>query len=209
MSYQIERGKRVLIIPVGADERYKIWDTHLYLQSASDNNISPRIYEWNLIATDIGSTWGSEIMLPMRCWEMAHYADGGGIKPWDKDTTGINYIKAWKTAAAKAKPIFDGDALLWFPKIGIWIGNDNRGLCDKLRVEGVNLFKGYEKEKAFEAYQRLFPDGLDGAWISQRVRTKAEILDAVYLWRNREKLPFPFSIESDENDPFLKANGDS
>ena len=210
MSYEIERGKRVLEIPNGLDPRFKGYDggTHLYLMSHDSNNVSPRRFDWRLIAVQSRSVWNGEIMLPHRIWEMGYDADGGSIKPWNKEVTGLNYVKAWKTTAAKPLVMFEGDKLLWDQaRVSIWTGmNVNDGFLDRLKVEGIAMFKEcHNRKEIYEAYKRLFPEDLDRTWEGCILDTPAQMFDALYLWRNRENLPFSYGIKADENDPFLRS----
>lgn len=196
MSYDIEHGKRVLVIPENADERFNCWDHWVFAACTACNNVTPRTFTWHVVAVGAGSHWNGEAMLPGRIWEMGASADGGSIKPWDKDVTGLSYLKSWKNAVKEAKPILDGENPLWKPKVTLY--TNYRELKVNEIATTPEMFKGYNKAKIHEAFMRLFPKPISHTWEEAYVATKADLLDAIYLWQNRENLPYSLYLESDE-----------
>ena len=129
MSYSIEKGKRVLTFKTD-DARFNcnvFGEILLFVVACSDNNVYPRTYDWNVVATDHFSDWGKEIQLPARIWEAACGADGGSVKPYDRNISGIGYIKTWKQAVKERLPVFTPEGkTLWHPTVSIWAGTDDK-----------------------------------------------------------------------------------
>lgn len=207
MSYDIERGKRVLTIPKDSDKRFNCWDHNVYLWCSACSNVHPQRFAWSVVAVGSSSEWGGEIMLPLKMWEMAHYADGGGIKPNNRDVSGVAYIKAWKEAAKQAKSVFDADGQpLWRPQVNLFLGLNNYPEIDAMADQGIEAFKpAYNRAEIFETFKRLFPEKLRGSWESSYVVTRENLLDAVFLWQHREYLPFACSLENSEREEILRS----
>lgn len=209
MSYEIEHGKRVLRIPKReSDERFKNWDTLLFMSCMASNNVHPRTFTWHPVAYDTVSdpsgthTWAGQVMLPLKVWEMGYHADGGSIKPWDRNQSGLNYLKAWKDLAAAPVNVFDGEELLFQPMLTVYSGEE---IVRANLNAGVQHFKGYQKEKIHEAFKRLFPDDVTSGWENTCVLTADDLYDTVFLWMNRENFPATFFIECPEHNEFMKG----
>ena len=104
MSYTIERGSRVLSLKT-ADPRFSpgiYEETLIFLHATADNNVHPRTYDWNVLATGQFSGWGGEIQVPSKIWELGEAADGGSIQPYGKFVSGLSYVKSWKQAVKGA-----------------------------------------------------------------------------------------------------------
>lgn len=153
MSYEIEKGKRVLWLP-GAlkPDGNREWGTLLYVRSVASNNVSPQRFDWHTVAVettyeeDGSRTWGKNVIVPCKIWGLAAYADGGGIKPNNRDVAGIKYLQDWKAAAQERKSVLDAEGnLLWFPRVEMWTGDkDKRAVVNNT---GVDAFKGYRKQE--------------------------------------------------------------
>ncbi len=214
MGYSIERGKRVVSIPTD-DKRFSSYlgDFCLYLTAAASNNVHPRTYAWEAIASANHSVWAGEVQLPSRIWSMASAADGGSIKPWGKDTSGVSYVKAWKRAAAERRPAIGADGgLLWAPAVYTYISRD--AALAKVSREGPAAFCiGEEGDHWNRVRAELFAAAgrvgllenvdLPGIDYSRRPTDVATLLDAVHLWVNREYLPFGLYLSDREDSTFL------
>jgi hypothetical protein len=152
------------------------------------------------------SMWNGEIMLPANIWQMGGYADGGDIKPWNKDISGTNYIEQWKKAVRDRKPITG-----WTPQVFIWFGEKFTG--QEINAQGAALFGKYEREELFAAFKRFFPDPLteskkerhNNCNMSSRVTSHEELEAALLLYRRREDLPVSFYM-NDEGSTFFKRD---
>lgn len=110
--------------------------TLLYIVFWSSNNVSPRTYDGQVLATDYShsdpnaSRWNGNIMLPKTLWECAHSADGGMIKTYPgKDITGTAWIKSWKETAERPIPLAREDGtLLVIPRCSIYLPKDTYNL---------------------------------------------------------------------------------
>jgi hypothetical protein len=212
MSYTIERGKRVLALKT-EDKRFDPChgELILFVHASACNNVSPRTYDWNAIAHDHASEWGGNVIVPSTIWQCGADADGGSIKPWGKDVSGLAYVKAWKQAVKERRSI-DG----WMPKASIWVGdnyfaNDEADArADDVNAKGAALFGGKYPalygQPLFEAFKRLFPGTLKPGLETAYVHTREELLDAVYLFIHRKKLPVSFYLGDHEDSAFLKAD---
>lgn len=212
MSYEIEKGKRVLVLNLEKTDyagdyfknSYGEWA--VYLWAHDSNNVSPRRFEWRVVAVDQLTKWAGEIQLPTRIWEMGHAADGGTIQPYQRVCSGLNYVKAWKTAAKNRYPIFGEDGgMKWLPTIQLYTGGGSR--AEEINTRGAAVFaekRGYDADQLYAATKRLFPDPLRREYQSTVASDANRLADALYLYHNREELPFSISIESEPETYFLK-----
>lgn len=208
MSYEIEHGKRVLSLKTQDKRLRGVYDeTLVYVVAWASNNVHPRHFDWHVIAIDSFSQWNGEFMLPTKIWELGEAADGGSIKPWDKNVTGIGYVRSWKRAVAERTPI-DG----WTPHVTAYVhgyGEVAKQSLQKIRDGGVGCFGDGNtcddwRWEAFDAYRRLFPSGLKHDSTTVDVSTEAQLLDAMYLYKSKSLLPFAFYIEDREHSAFMK-----
>lgn len=205
MSYSIEHGKRVLILKTD-DRRFDQYGgrgTAFYVHATADNNVTPRRYDWSAVAHDDHREWAGEVQMPALIWEMGAAADGGSIKPWGKDVSGIGYLQGWKKAAKAAQPI-DG----WRPTVSIWLaygGQEGQDLADRLNRAGPEAFSSYDhlRQPVYDALKRLFPRPFEGGNTRKRVETEAELLDALFLFKRRHDLPFSLYLVDDEKSAFF------
>jgi hypothetical protein len=215
MSYRIEHYKRVVTFNAKDDERFPnyLGDVVLFITSGSDNNVSPKDYDWEVEAIGHFSEWGGEIQLPEHFWSAARCADGGMIKPWGRDVSGISYIKSWKQAVKERFPVRGADGfLLWHPRVSVWHWQSNSGYgetmldAEVINQKGAAVFSPkYEHLRAplFAAFKRLFPDQLDGSHSSTTATTLAQFKDALYLRLNRSHLPVSLHLTDSAYCPFL------
>jgi len=208
MSYTIERGKRVLELTTD-DKRFQpfLGTTLVYVMAASSNNVSPRHYDWEACAIAHHSEWGKEIQVPQKIWQMGYWADGGSIKPWDRQVTGLNYVKAWKQAVKERRPI-DG----WTPRVSIWVNPDHAKAINDTGKEAFaheSVAKDTQAE-LYDAFKRLFPEPFvisDKRWAANLwacVTNHEQLLDAVFLYDRKEYLPFGLHLVDREGCSFLK-----
>jgi hypothetical protein len=212
MSYAIEKGKRVVVIPTNGDKRFSLSSQLLVFTAAScDNNVFPKEYDWHILAVDTFSDWGGEIQLPAHLWEYAHCADGGGIKPHGRETTGIAYIQSWKKAVRDRFSAFNtrGETV-WHPRYALW-GAIPENVQDLQRINDPDAFSPRYKhlrEPLYQAFRNLFPDRIERNNVWGIVYHTPNLLDALFLYQHREHLPFNFYLSDDENCRFLR-NGES
>jgi len=209
MSYSIERGKRVLTFKTD-DQRFNcnvFGENLLFVVACSDNNVYPRTYDWNVVATDHFSEWAKEIQLPVRIWEAACGTDGGSIKPYDRNISGIGYIKTWKQAVKERFPVLTPEGKpLWHPTVSIWAGIDDKQQ-EAINRQGVELFSPrwkHLRQPLYDAFKRLFPGPLRVSNTTCRVYDAGRFLDAVFLFQNREDLPFKLYLVDREDCRFLR-----
>lgn len=212
MSYTIERGKRVLEL-VTDDQRFNPChgNTLVFAMAASCNNVSPRHYDWNVFATGHHRDWEGNILVPDEVWDLGRAADGGCIKPYGKDVSGLGYVKAWKAAVSKRISIVG-----WTPRVSIWVGggfgDESKVQAQAINEQGAVLFGGdtkYLKDTysvpLYEAFKRLFTRPLRGTGSEQEyVNTHEQLLDAVFLYQHRKQLPFSFYLTDSENAAFFQ-----
>jgi hypothetical protein len=207
MSYTIEKAKRVVVINAKDDSRFSPFNQLLVFAAASaDNNVYPREYDWHVVAVDHFSDWGGEIQLPCRLWECAHAADGGGIKPHGRETTGIAYIKAWKQAVKDRYPALDakGNAC-WHPTYTLW-GAIPETPEDLQRINDPDAFSPRYKhlrEPLYRAFCNLFPNRIESNHAYGIAYRTSDLFDALFLYQNREHMPFNFYLGDRENSPFF------
>lgn len=215
MSHRIEHYKRVITFPPPkGDDRFPSYmgEIALFISSGSDNNVSPRDYDWEIEEITGISVWGGEIQLPMSCWSGGHAADGGMIKPWGKDVSGLNYVRAWKKAAAERFSCVSPDGkLLWFPRISIWhfrsgIDGTTREAkeVNDLGVEAFSPRYKHLRQPLYDAFKQLFPNTLQRSNTQSSVSNLAEFHDAVYLRWHREHLPVSFHLTHRADCAFLQ-----
>ncbi len=202
MSYTIERGKRVLSLKTD-DKRFSptMGDALFFVASSSCNNVSPRHYDWSVLATGHHRDWQGNVLVPSAIWRAGEAADGGEIKPWGKETSGLSYVKAWKDAVKHATPV-DG----WTPRVSVWF-NDH----DPATVHAsAELFGGkyarFDKsygEAMYAAFKRLFPTATRSGNQSEYADTPEKLLDALYLFMHRAELPFSIYLTDTEHSAFF------
>jgi hypothetical protein len=132
----------------------------LFITFQSSNNVSPRTYDGEMIASDgaFGSDeprlWNGEVMLPSRLWEWAYSADGGMVKSYPgRDITGIGWIRAWKELARRPLPLaLEDGRLAVCPTLSIWLPKDEAGAVIN---DGHQLFTGHHAKDDLVAWQSL------------------------------------------------------
>src|ERR1051326_3460731 len=212
MSYTIERGKRVLTFKT-EDERFSCnisGEILLFVVACSDNNVYPRTYDWNFVGHGLFSDWANEIQLPAKLWEAAYSADGGGIKPYDRDISGIGYIKTWKQAVKQRFPAIAPDGrLLWHPTVSLWAGVcDDTHKPNEINSKGAALFSpkySHLRQKLYDSFKRLFPKPLDRSNTIRAVYSLESFHDAVFLYIHRRELPFNLYLTDREDCHFLRS----
>lgn len=212
MSYSIERGKRVLTFKTD-DPRFNcnvFGETLLFVAACSDNNVYPRTYDWNIIATGNFSSWADEIQLPVALWEAAHAADAGGIKPYDREVSGVGYIKSWKQRVKLRVPVLSPEGKLrWFPTVSIWAGvMENTCKPEEINSNGAALFSpkySHLRQKLYGAFKRLFPNPLTGSNVTRPIYDLEAFLDGVFLYIHRRELPFNLYITDREDSRFMRS----
>jgi hypothetical protein len=212
VSYDIERAKRVLSVRDPMKRLGYSGEVLLFAISRACNNVSPRTYDWSVVATDTRHSWNDEIMLPRVLWEYAYIADGGGIKPDNRNVSGTAYIRQWKKAAENPTPVLDeAGELLWRPRVTVWAGGygeEGHVAAKVLNDGGPEAFGAaqYQRQERYDAFKRLFPD-VSPCSNSRRVSTLDELYDAVFLFQRRDELPkdCSFHLGDDERSAFLNA----
>lgn len=202
MSYTIERHKRVLELKTD-DKRFApyLGNTILFVSSSSCNNVSPRHYNWSVMALDHCRDWDGNILVPDTIWRCGAAADGGGIKPWGKETSGLAYVKSWKLAVKNRTPI-DG----WKPHVTIWCGTYGQEAQELAKkVNDSDVWTGHNGPELHGAFKRLFPGNVSASSNSAYVQNHAQLLDAVYLYVNRKSLPFDFFLSDSEHSAFFNV----
>jgi hypothetical protein len=210
MSYEIERHKRVLSLRTD-DKRFSpyLGETLIYLTASACNNVTPRTFEWDVIAVDHSSEWNGETMLPKKIWEMGYWADGGGIKPNDRNVAGLTYVKQWKDAVAGRYSVLDSaNRPLWYPRVSIWVGEYDTGDKDAADIEarGVAAFaKQYEHnaQETHDTFRRLHPEPVKGGSRSIHIAEPAQFFDALHLYTLKYNLPFSYYLTSSASTRFL------
>jgi hypothetical protein len=148
--------------------------------------------------------------LPVALWKAACGADGGSIKPYDRDITGIGYIKSWKQAVKQRVSLLSPDRKLrWHPSVSIWAGvGDGSHKPDEIQKKGAALFSprySHLRQKLYDAFKRLIPEQLDRSNTIRPIYTFASFLDAAFLYMNRRELPFNLYIFDQEDSRFLRS----
>ena len=221
MSHTIENGKRVIAVKTTGDDRWPAYidEVNLYAMSGACNNVSPRNFQWEVVAIDSSpSVWNGEVMVPQKIWSLGYAADGGSIKPYGKDVSGIGYVRAWKKATKERVPALYEDALLWKPQIVLWLGPKS---AQNIATNGAAAFYPKDEEpnekywqeqaeKYHAAFTRLFKDFRPaqtdyGQRTSTVAYTREALLDAVYLYSHADRLPFSIHlIETDDSLSYLR-----
>lgn len=205
MSYTIEKWKKVLSLRERIDREY---ETLLFIHHSASNNVHPR--DWTTGLLDVGdySVWSGQIMLPMRLWDMGQAADGGMIKPNDRDVPGLEYVQQWKEEVKKRQPLelrknFKPIITLWCNQDGGWGGVN-------ADIKFGTLFNGeYDQKELLESVNTLWPTGMDDAhsWYrnmcERHILDMAEFLHALKLWRHYRYVsssnkPTPFTVSITE-----------
>jgi hypothetical protein len=222
VSYTIEIAKRIVRVRL-PDPRigYTGSAVYLFLSASACNNVTPRRYEWSAIAHEVRADglgeWNGEFQLPARIWSRAHAADGGEIKPGGRDVSGVAYVKQWKNESKRIIDYIDGAGRVsWWPNLtigiygGTWKGGQtsadvvNSGgaaaLCERADAYFVERAELYHA-----ALKRLFPNPLRGGQQGITADTIDRMADALFLYVNRESLPFHVWLGDSERSIFLNS----
>ncbi len=195
MSYEIETDRRVYHLDLTKSDDLAFPHAAVYLCRQASNNVHPPDWNWSVQAIEWDThppphCWAGNIMLPLRIYENAHYAAGGGIKPGSRDVSGIEYLQLWEKEARKpvAKKLSD-----WKPRVSIW--------GPKSFVEMVSALEAsaaYEKDKLIAALTWLplkrgyYDTNHECECVDER-----QLVAALTLWRARERLPFKFYLSGE------------
>jgi hypothetical protein len=210
MSYTIETQKRVFLLqtPAGDQRFYPGTESRplcIYAHEACCNNIHPRRPKWSVLAVEVyhewPRMWDGQHMLPSVLWGAAGDADGGCIKPNNRDTTGTAYIKQWKDACLNpdrcpTPPRWtatiwaqDKDDTWPFPPLSLADAWD-------LPPSGYGKYAQLYGEKLRAALHSLFPtrprEGQSSEFCS--VYDGDKYWDAMYLFMHRKSLPVSFYL---------------
>lgn len=212
MSYTIESQKRVFVIPTPAgDERFypgkESRPLSIYAHQSCCNNISPRTPRWSVIAVEAHyewpRLWEEQPMLPSVLWEYAASADGGCIKPHNRNVSGTAYIKQWKDACLNA------DRCPTPPRwtATIWAQDNSEtwpfpalSLADAwdLPPSGYGRYAQIYGEKLHAALHALFPtrpnEGQSSEFCS--VYDGEKYWHAMFLFMRRKDLPVSFYLSN-------------
>lgn len=196
MSYTIVRKRRVIILDATGHEAFRVFPhIAIFMQQSSCNNVSPRTYEWTAIGRTCDSdkapnSWGGEIELPQRIWDAACAADMGSVKPYDRDISGVEYIRSWKKAAQTPLRV-DLANLRWFPELSIYAFDK----CDATRFHDDGL----------EAINRLpFKRGWCEGQRTCTATNREQLLEVLAVWTNMRN-PGDCYLQDAEDDPFLNS----
>lgn len=208
MSYNIEAEKAVFALtPPAEDKRFPSYDGQLALYATSSccNNVYPQIPHWDAIALDSFRVWNYTAMLPMVIWEMAHHADGGSIKPGNRNVTGTAYIKQWKDAVGAPRGL-DGFPLrclsLWEEQPERVRGRAPMTLAQVAEMPADSpLWGQYPKLYGAKLHAALHSllEGIPMTGMRTNLRLSFAVgsprfWDALFLFRNREGLPFSVNL---------------
>ena len=203
MSYEIERGKRVLSLKTADKRLADRGEILLFAHACASNNVSPRTYDWSVCAIDTFRVWSGNIMLPLSIWNAGYAADGGSIKPWGKGVSGLTYVKAWKDAVVKRRPV-DG----WKPLVSLYLSQEQVDQLNRCETAGPGIFAAYmnddEAPIRHAAFKRLFSGVLHRGSVETYADTPEALLDAIYLRHGNKQFWAPY-LSDHEGSPFMDA----
>lgn len=221
MSYTIEKKRRVLHLDLSHDPQFQPFShLRLFCQLAACNNVHPHPWSWQVVAVDSDTTptrsWGADPLLPERLYLYAHDAAGGGIKPGDRDVTGIGYLQLWETAVQQARRIRVAD-FAYSLTLSCWLPDSCRGKPDDewLALKGDPSRWHTRYPGAASATHARFlslpwkPCPHYRACLEADTTGLAEFATALQLFRERDALPLSsLNFQGRPDDPFFTAEHD-
>ncbi len=192
MSYSIEHGKLVVYVPAGHPLRQGMVgdpgkDVAFFLASWACNNVTPRSFDAPVLGWSERRADGT-FPLPEHIFVCAYSADGGSIKPWSSNQSGLSYLEGWRRAAANAKPLFNGDEPAFPVDVSAWVGAD-------LRIEDVPS----DVASLLPDLVRTLKPGRERSehcW--NTVYSASEVAKAFAASMTRKMLPFSLCVEVSE-----------
>ena len=218
MSYLIEKKRRVLLLDLSHDERMQPFPhLRLFCQLAACNNVHPHPWSWSIVAVDADShpnrSWGSDPLLPERLYLFAHDAGGGGIKPDNRDVTGVGYLQLWETAVREARRIRTAD-FAHSLQLSCWLPDSCKGKPDDewlaLKADPNRWHTRYVSLAPATHARFMSLPWKPCPWYRSSLEAHTvgleQFVTGLQLLREREALPLSsFSFHGQPQDPFFTA----
>ncbi len=200
MSYEIEKAKGVFTVRIPEEQKerflsYGHESLEVFAIQSASNNVVPRRFYWNAVATDSVSIWGGRPMLPSTIWALAKDADGGGVKPQGRNCSGTAYIKQWQEAV-KNRRAWDGS----LREISVWeAGGKKLPLSDlfSLAPDAPQWCDFASRRPCVHAaFHALFRNHIGPRTnLRQFISPNTSLFfDAVFLFHVRRDLPFSVNL---------------